>query len=127
MLVVACSTGTQKRPYSQESFDEISSTQSSQSDETTGLASWYGQKFHRKRTASGERFDMNDFTAAHRTLPFGSKIRVWNIKTGKSVVVRVNDRGPFSKKRLIDVSYAAGRALGMLKSGVSRVRIQVLP
>lgn len=91
-----------------------------------GLSSWYGKKFARRKTANGERFNMNAFTAAHRTLPFGTRVRVSNVKSGKSVVVRINDRGPFKKNRLIDVSYAAGSALGMLKDGVALVEIEVL-
>jgi rare lipoprotein A len=92
----------------------------------TGLASWYGAKHQGKRTASGEIFDQNKFTAAHRTLPWGSILMVTNLDTGKSVEVRINDRGPFTKDRIIDLSRAAARALGMVKSGVSPVRIELL-
>ena len=93
----------------------------------TGLASWYGAKHHGKRTASGEIFDQKKFTAAHRTLPWGSIVKVTNLDNGKSVEVRINDRGPFSKGRIIDVSRAAARALGMVESGVSPVRMELLP
>ena len=92
----------------------------------TGLASWYGAKHHGKRTASGEIFDQNRFTAAHRTLPWGSIVKVTNLDNGKSVEVRINDRGPFTKGRIIDVSRAAARALGMVESGVSPVRMELL-
>jgi rare lipoprotein A len=92
----------------------------------TGLASWYGAKHHGKRTASGEIFDQNKFTAAHRTLPWGSIVKVTNLDNGKSVEVRINDRGPFKKGRVIDVSRAAARALGMVQSGVSPVRMELL-
>jgi rare lipoprotein A len=92
----------------------------------TGLASWYGAKHQGKRTASGEIFDQNKFTAAHRTLPWGSILMVTNLDNGKSVEVRINDRGPFTKGRVIDLSRAAARALGMVKSGVSPVRIELL-
>jgi rare lipoprotein A len=92
----------------------------------TGLASWYGAKHHGKRTASGEIFDQNKFTAAHRTLPWGSIVRVTNLDNGKSVEVRINDRGPFTKARIIDLSRAAARALGMVQSGVSPVRMELL-
>jgi rare lipoprotein A len=92
----------------------------------TGLASWYGAKHQGKRTASGEIFDQNKFTAAHRTLPWGSILMVTNLDNGKSVQVRINDRGPFTKGRVIDLSRAAARALGMVKSGVSPVRIESL-
>lgn len=79
-----------------------------------GLASWYGPRFHGRRTASGERFDMHALTAAHPTLPFGSIVRVENVETGRSVDVRINDRGPHIKQRIIDLSRAAARALGLL-------------
>jgi rare lipoprotein A len=92
-----------------------------------GYASWYGNQFHGRRTANGERFDQNALTAAHRTLPFGTKVRVWNKKNGRSVVVRINDRGPFGKKRrIIDVSRGAARKLDMIKAGVVPVRLEVL-
>lgn len=92
----------------------------------TGLASWYGAKHHGRRTASGEIFDQKKFTAAHRTLPWGSIVKVTNLDNGKSVEVRINDRGPFTKGRIIDLSRAAAMALGMVKSGVSLVRMELL-
>lgn len=92
----------------------------------TAHASWYGPGFHGRKTASGERFDMDGLTAAHKTLPFGTKVRVTNPGTGQSVVVRINDRGPFVRGREIDVSRGAAKALGMLGSGVAQVRIEVL-
>jgi rare lipoprotein A len=82
-----------------------------------GLASWYGPRFHGRRTASGERFDMHALTAAHPFLPFGSVVRVENPATGRSVDVRINDRGPHIKQRIIDLSRAAARALGLLDDG----------
>jgi rare lipoprotein A len=91
-----------------------------------GLASWYGRKFHGKKTASGERFNMYKKTAAHRTLPFGTKVKVTNLGNKKSVVVRINDRGPFVKGRIIDLSYAAAKDIGMIKKGVVKVRIKVV-
>ena len=90
----------------------------------SGEASYYGAKHHGKKTASGERFDQNQLTAAHRTLPFGTRVRVTNLDNNKSVVVRINDRGPYSRKRLIDVSKSAAEQLGMLRSGVAPVRVQ---
>ena len=83
----------------------------------TGLASWYGPKFHGKLTASGEVFNQEKFTAAHPTLPWGSRVKVTNLDNGKSVDVRINDRGPFKRGRIIDVSRAAARALGMDATG----------
>ncbi len=91
-----------------------------------GMASFYGRKFNGRRTASGERFDMNKFTAAHRTLPFGTMVRITDVASGKSVVVRINDRGPFSRSRIIDMSRAAAAALGIIGKGRARVRIEVV-
>jgi rare lipoprotein A len=92
----------------------------------TGLASWYGREFHGKLTASGEVFNQEKFTAAHRTLPWGSRVKVTNLTNGKSVEVRINDRGPFSKGRIIDVSRAAARVLGLVTSGIASVRVERL-
>lgn len=91
-----------------------------------GIASWYGPGFHGKRTSSGERFDQYDFTAAHRTLPLGSWVVVTNQTNGRSIQVYVNDRGPYIQGRVIDLSYAAARAIGMLGPGTVPVRIVVL-
>ncbi|MDT4846771.1 rlpA: rare lipoprotein A [compost metagenome] len=88
-----------------------------------GLASWYGNRFHGRRTASGERYDMHDFTAAHKTLPFGTKVRVRSVQTGKEVVVRINDRGPYKHQRIIDLSQAAITALGVRHRGVTVVEL----
>ncbi len=93
---------------------------------TEGLASWYGRQFHGRRTANGERFDMNKMTAAHRTLPFNTKVRVTNLANGKSIVVRINDRGPAVKERIIDLSRAAARELDFENQGVVRVRLEPL-
>lgn len=91
-----------------------------------GLASWYGKKHQGKRTASGEVFDQKKFTAAHRSLPWGSLVKLTNLANGKSVEVRINDRGPFTKGRIIDVSRAAASVLGMVESGVARVQLELL-
>jgi rare lipoprotein A len=93
----------------------------------TGLASWYGSRHHGKRTASGEVFNQEKFTAAHRTLPWGSRVKVTNLANGKSVEVRINDRGPFSKGRIIDLSRAAARSLDMVEQGITTVRIEWPP
>src|SRR4051812_17351296 len=90
----------------------------------TGAASWYGPGFHGKRTATGERFNTNDLTAAHKTLPFGTKVRVTNERTGRSVVVRINDRGPYAHGRVIDLSKAAAAAVGI--AGVGQVTLAAL-
>ena len=92
----------------------------------TGKASWYGDAHHGKKTASGEAYDMAELTAAHRALPLGTRVRVVNLENGRSVVVRINDRGPFVRGRIIDLSRAAARELGHLGAGVFTVRIEVL-
>jgi rare lipoprotein A len=94
--------------------------------EDHGMASWYGARFQGRRTASGERFNMYDFTAAHRTFPLGSRLRVRSVATGRTVVVRVNDRGPFRHDRVIDVSYAAAKELGLVEVGMGPVEIELL-
>jgi rare lipoprotein A len=91
-----------------------------------GIASWYGRVLEGHHTASGEPFDMQALTAAHKTLPFGTLLRVINLKTHKSVVVRVNDRGMLSEDRVIDLSYAAAERLGMIKTGIAPVKLEVL-
>ena len=93
---------------------------------TEGLASYYGARHHGNKTASGERFDQNALTAAHRSLAFGSRVRVTNLRNSKTVVVRINDRGPFSPKRIIDLSQKAAEQLDMLRDGVVPVRIEPL-
>jgi rare lipoprotein A len=90
----------------------------------TGAASWYGPGFHGKRTANGETFNTNALTAAHKTLPFGTQVQVTNERTGKSVVVRINDRGPYAHGRVIDLSKAAAAAVGI--SGVGQVTLAAL-
>ncbi|HEX8535654.1 MAG TPA: septal ring lytic transglycosylase RlpA family protein [Allosphingosinicella sp.] len=92
----------------------------------SGEASYYGNELAGNRTASGERFNPRALTAAHRTLPLGSKIRVTNTANGKSVVVRINDRGPFVKSRLIDISYAAAQQINMVRSGKARVKLALI-
>jgi len=92
----------------------------------TGQASWYGKAHQGKLTASGEHFDMHALTAAHRTLPFGTIVRVTHLKSGKSVNVRINDRGPFRSGRIIDLSYEAARRLGIVTRGTARVGLAVI-
>jgi rare lipoprotein A len=91
-----------------------------------GVASWYGKKFHGKMTANGETYDMYAMTAAHTTLPMPAFVLVTNLNNGKQVKVRVNDRGPFVKSRLIDLSYSAAKALGYTEQGTARVRVQII-
>jgi rare lipoprotein A len=92
----------------------------------TGIASWYGPGFHGKATASGVIYNQHDLTAAHQTLPLGSRVIVTNLETGGSTEVTINDRGPFAKGRIIDLSYAAGKALGMIQPGTVLVRLEVI-
>jgi rare lipoprotein A len=91
-----------------------------------GVASYYAAKFENHKTADGERFKSDGFTAAHRTLPLGTMVRVTNLENLRSVIVRVNDRGPFARKRIIDLSPAAARALGIRNQGLMRVRVEVV-
>ncbi len=90
-----------------------------------GIASWYGKQFHGRATASGEDFDMFELTAAHRQLPLGTYVKVTNLRNGKSIVVRVNDRGPFVEGRIMDLSYGAARMLSF-RSGIERVRLDLV-
>ncbi|MFI3271729.1 MAG: septal ring lytic transglycosylase RlpA family protein [Pseudomonadota bacterium] len=91
-----------------------------------GVASWYGRDFHGKKTANGERYDMYGMTAAHRILPFNTKLKVTNLNNGKSIIVRVNDRGPFVNNRIIDLTKTAAEQLGMIGPGTARVRVEAI-
>ncbi len=107
--------GRVHKPRADWAYDEV------------GVASWYGPKFHGRQTASGEIFDKNALTAAHKTLPMPVIARVTNLSNGRSVKVRINDRGPFSRGRLIDLSQAAAKQLGFVNKGTAKVRVEVLP
>ena len=107
--------GITYRPMVDESYNE------------TGIASWYGPKFHGKRTANGEFFDMNAVSAAHKTLPMPTMVRVTNLDNGRAIAVRVNDRGPFVRGRIIDMSRRGAQLLGFRYKGTARVRVQVMP
>ncbi|MBI3580188.1 MAG: septal ring lytic transglycosylase RlpA family protein [Ignavibacteriales bacterium] len=91
-----------------------------------GVASYYADEFHGKLTSNGETFDMNSLTAAHRTFPFGTKIRVTNLENNMSVIVRVNDRGPFKEGRIIDLARGAAKEIDLIKNGTARVKLEVL-
>lgn len=110
LLIVSCRSVPKKEP----------------SNVQTGLASWYGPNFHGKTTSSREVYNMYDMTAAHRTLPFGTYVMVTNLDNGRSVKVKINDRGPFVKDRIIDLSYAAAQVLDAVGPGVVPVKIEVL-
>ena len=102
------------------------SSSSAPSYDEKGEASYYAHKFHGRTTANGETYDMYKMTAAHRTLPFGTRVRVTNLSNGRKVDLKINDRGPFVDGRIIDVSYAAARKLDMIQSGVVPVRVESL-
>ena len=91
-----------------------------------GVASYYSDDFHGKKTSNGEIFDMNALTAAHRTFPFQTKVRVTNLENGLEVIVRINDRGPFAETRIIDLSYGAAKTIDMIGSGTAKVKLEVL-
>lgn len=108
-------------------FLSINTTAQAQTGTTeAGKASYYADKYHGRPTASGEIFDKNAMTAAHRTLPFGTKVRVTNQKTQQSVVVTINDRGPFIRGRIIDLSEGAAQKIGMIRAGVADVVVEIL-
>ncbi len=117
--MIACALGFSALPV--QASDKVAALQT-----ITGSASWYGGKFHGRTTANGERYDMNKLTAAHKTLPFGTKVKVTNPRNGKSVVVRINDRGPFVGKRVIDLSRRAAQDVGILNQGVASVQLEIL-
>ena len=118
LLAVACG-GLQHASISPDTIP-------SKGDTEVGIASWYGKKFHGRLTANGERFDMRKVSAAHKTLPFGTVVRVTDLGTHRSIKVRINDRGPFVEGRIIDLSRAAAKKLGMKKQGVAKVRLEVM-
>ena len=124
LLVAACNTTASNDPLTTGSI--------SQSDIDAGpaiqrgTASWYGPGFHGRKTASGERFNSSDMTAAHRSLPFGTKLKVVNEDNGRSVVVRVNDRGPFAHRRIIDLAKGPAQALGLTSDGTAYVSLHII-
>ncbi|MFV0177981.1 septal ring lytic transglycosylase RlpA family protein [Empedobacter falsenii] len=95
-------------------------------NKVSGIVSWYADKFHSKKTSSGELYNKNNFTAAHKTLPFGTKVKVTNTNNGKSVVVKINDRGPHTKSRLLDLSKAAFTSIGSTSAGILNVQMEVV-
>jgi rare lipoprotein A len=118
LLVAACGGGAAERPGTIERPERGSVER--------GMATWYGGSLHGGPTASGERFDQNAMTAAHKTLPMGSIVRVTNLKNDRQVTVRINDRGPYARGRIIDLSRAAARMLKMIDDGVVPVLVEVL-
>ena len=118
--------GGREKPQAPATAREPSDRQLLATGETSGQASWYGENLNGRRTASGERFNMNAMTAAHRTLPFDTRVRVTNVENGKKCVVRINDRGPFVENRVIDVSRAAARRLDFVNQGITQVQLELL-
>ena len=121
-VVALFGSGCASAPRSQLS----GSASVAQTGPAVGIASYYGKPYHGRKTASGERFNMHELTAAHRTLPFGTNLKVTNLANDRSVVVRVNDRGPFKRDRILDLSMEAARRLQMIGAGTARVRIEPL-
>ena len=119
----ACTIKRDKRQRYKIDGKRYKTLSSSKGYKKRGIASWYGSDFDGKQTACGEEYDMYDFTAAHKTLPLPSYVKVQNLRNGKTVIVKVNDRGPFVDDRLIDLSYAAAKKIGMLENGTSPVRV----
>lgn len=112
--------------YGEPKVNSQNSVTSNKKNIYEGIASYYADEFHGKKTANGELFDMNSLTAAHRSFPFGTKVRVTNLENNKSVIVRINDRGPFQLSRIIDLSKAAAMKLDIVQSGTAKVRLEVL-
>ncbi len=133
ILLTACSSSpdtlTEIQPQAGQSYGVTGATYLPRKEsayDAVGIASWYGKHFHGRRTASGEIYNMNSATAAHPTLPFGTRVRVTNLANGHSVVLKINDRGPFAKRRIIDVSRRAAQVLEFVKNGTVRVRVQLV-
>ena len=123
-FVAGCGSGSPR--FTSKDRPDTGLREPSSSSQLVGVASYYAQDFNGRKTASGELYDMNDLTAAHRTLPFGTKVKVTNLDTGRSVVVRINDRGPFKDDRVIDLSLGAATQLGLIAMGTGRVILQIL-
>lgn len=124
LFIAGCGGGSPR--FTSKDRPDQGSREPSPSSQLAGVASYYADDFNGRRTASGELYDMNDLTAAHRTLPFGTKVKVTNLDTGRSVVVRINDRGPFKDDRVIDLSLGAAKQLGLIAMGTGRVILQIL-
>lgn len=128
VLTTACQQTYVRKPRHAPPAAVDSVEKGAESYEAEGIASWYGPGFHGRRTASGKRFNTNKLTAAHRTLPFGTKVLVTNLSNDKTVEVEINDRGPAKKtQRLIDLSKAAAKKLGFASAGVTKVRVESVP
>jgi len=120
-LLVGCVASPR---FTSERFSHETNEPSSFAEE--GVASYYAEEFNGRQTSNGETYDMNEMTAAHQTLPFNTRVRVTNIENGKSVIVRINDRGPFKDDRIIDLSLAAAKSLELIGTGTAKVRLEVV-
>lgn len=125
-LFMALFIGVNPVVHAKSAHSKTTHSKKSKKKPQRGMASWYGANHQGKRTANGEKFNMHALTAAHRTLPMGSMVKVKSLTTGKTVTVRINDRGPFAKGRIIDVSKAAAQKLGFMSRGTDRVEISVV-
>jgi len=126
LIVAGCGAGSPRFTSRERPEPAPPSAGPPAASQMAGVASYYADEFNGRVTASGEVYNMDDMTAAHRTLPFGTKVRVTSIDTGRSVVVRINDRGPFKDDRVIDLSLEAARQLGLIAAGTGRVVLQIL-
>lgn len=126
LVIAGCASLNWYGYDSSNASDNYSHSDKSEDKKNTeeGIASWYGETFQGRKTASGEKFDMNMLTAAHRSLPFNTEVKVTYLKNGKSVTVRINDRGPYKEGRIIDLSYAAAKAIGLDRDGVGKVKLE---
>lgn len=124
LAVAACVHGPSRAPERRDPSGTVAPAPGDAAGGQVGLASFYGKRFHGRRTASGARYDMHALTCAHRSAPFGTRLRVTALESGRSVVVTVTDRGPFKRGRVVDLSLAAARRIGMVKRGVVKVRVE---
>ena len=124
--VFTTAEASQRKSHRQHHHKHHSHHHQQAGDDKQGLASWYGSRFQGRRTANGERYDMNAMTAAHNSLPLSSYVEVTNLHNNRSVIVRINDRGPFHGNRVMDLSYAAAKELGIQKSGTGAIQIRPL-
>ncbi|HNF85341.1 MAG TPA: septal ring lytic transglycosylase RlpA family protein [bacterium] len=126
LFLYACVPNPQYGTVASRTRGEIPGKEIIKKGYQTGVASYYAHKFHGRKTANGEIFDMHKLTAAHRTLPFNTLVKVTNLKNNKTIQVRINDRGPFAKDRIIDLSLAAAQKIDMIGSGTAEVRLDII-
>ena len=127
VLRISMKENSLKTSLNEEATDaEIVEAVEEAKNKMTGMVSWYADKFHGKRTSSGELYNNKEMTAAHRTLPFGSKVKVTNVQNGKSVIVKINDRGPHTQSRVMDLSKAAFAEIGSINAGTMKIEMEVV-